>query len=152
MHVIISKINDTHLKKDVSWQKQFSSIQADIKELKANEARYYKNEGRGSTRESRRTERDSRSRTDRSQSLDRLRGITSSSAPRPTSTSTSRPAPEREEDESKPVALRGHAGSTSWSSQRGECPIRDNPGQRTSFQQTEILGNRSRVEFTAFSI
>jgi len=82
-----------HLKKDVSWQKQFSSIQADIKELKANEARYYKNEGRGSTRESRRTERDSRSRTDRSQSLDRLRGITSSSAPRPTSTSTSRPVP-----------------------------------------------------------
>ncbi len=64
------------------------------------------------------------------------------------STRTGRPAPEREEYESKPVALRGHAGSTSWPGQRGGCPIRDNPGQRTSFQQTEILGKKSRVGFT----
>jgi hypothetical protein len=97
-----------HLKKDLSWQKQFNAIQAELKEIKSNEARYYKNEGRGTTRESRRSERDSRSRTDRSQSFDRMRGLTSSSsAPRPSTTpaptSSSQPPPTTPRTSSNPA-------------------------------------------------
>ena len=89
----------SHLKKDQILQKQLATLQAEIKELKTNEARFYKNEGRGQTRESRRTDRDDRRRQGRSSSFDRNRGLdkpTSSTTPTtaPTS-STSRPATSR---------------------------------------------------------
>ena len=85
----------THLKKDNVLQKQIATLQAELKELKSNEARMYKNEGRqgSGSRESRRTDRDSRSRNDRSKSYDRNRNMDTTT--NPTTTSTTRPTTSR---------------------------------------------------------
>jgi len=86
-----------HVKKDQMLQKQIATLQAELKELKTNEARFYKNEGRTDrNRESRRTERDSRRREGRSQSYDRNRNMdkttTSAATTAPAKTTTSRPS------------------------------------------------------------
>ena len=85
----------SHLKKEQMLQKKVTSLESELQTLKSNEARLYKNEGRsGSTRDSRRAERDSRSRTDRSKSYDRNRGITTSTPSRSTTPTPSKsPAP-----------------------------------------------------------
>lgn len=85
-----------HLKKDQMIQKQISTLQAELKELKANEARLYKNEGRSDrARESRRDDRDSSRRQNRSASYDRNRNIdkpTTATTSTPTAARTSRPS------------------------------------------------------------
>ena len=85
----------SHLKKDQILQKQITSLQTELKELKSNEARMYKNEGRrgSSSRESRRTERDSNRRSDRSASYDRNRKMDTTSPP--TTSTASKPSASR---------------------------------------------------------
>jgi hypothetical protein len=120
----------SHLKKDNMLQKQIATLQAELKELKTNEARMYKNEGRrGSTsRESRRTERDSSRRTDRSKSYDRNRNMDTTSSPpqptplkptvsRPTSASASQPRPAYSPPD--PYAKRQQSSSPT---RRGQTP------------------------------
>jgi hypothetical protein len=85
------------LKREQMMQKQLNSLQAELKDLKVNESRFYKNEGRSDrARESRRSERDNRSRRDRTSSFDRNRDISmSDTKPSATTSSATQPTASR---------------------------------------------------------
>jgi len=138
----------SHLKKDQMLQKKLNSMEAKIQSLESNEARLYKNEGRStSNRESRRSERDSRSRTDRSRSYDRNRGITSTptSSSRPTTPTPSKspaptvtfpkttyqpPDPYKTRTESRSPDRRGNTPSSSYRREPSRSRSRDNSQSR----------------------
>ena len=137
----------SHLKKDNVLQKQIATLQAELKELKSNEARMYKNEGRrgSSSRESRRTERDSGRRTDRSKSYDRNRNMDTTSSPttsapkattsRPTSASTSQPKVSYSPPD--PYAKRQQSASPT---RRGQTP---GPSSSSSYRQRSSSYSRT---------
>jgi hypothetical protein len=162
----------SHLKKDNMLQKQIATLQAELKELKTNEARMYKNEGRrgSASRESRRTERDSSRRTDRSKSYDRNRNMDTTSSPptssaskptasRPTSASSSQPRPAysppdpyaKRQQSTSPTRRGQTPGTSSSSNYRNRSSSYSRNASRSRDRDRERSKSRGRYDRTTSS-